>query len=294
MINNGELCHWGIKGMRWGVRRYMNKDGTLTNAGKKRYAKELAKVRQEEKIVRNKEATKAKLARLDSMRKNVDARKQELDNGSTMFGRKKNKGSTDTELPKRRKISELTDDELRAKVNRLQLEQQYKNLRPTEEHVQKGKGFLSKFKDEAIKPAAINAGRDLLQNLLKKKGADLLGLNEKQADDGVAALKKEWEKLNYQDRIKDLKKKAAAEKASEQSSKSSNSSQSNATTDTNSASSQRSQATNPYTDTGRDRVQYLLSNPSSASKSQRSRGEQVVYDILDEDGNYITTKRYRQ
>ena len=34
---NGELTHWGIKGMRWGVRRYQNKDGSLTAAGKKRY-----------------------------------------------------------------------------------------------------------------------------------------------------------------------------------------------------------------------------------------------------------------
>ena len=33
------LCHWGIKGMKWGVRRYQNKDGTLTPAGKKRYQK---------------------------------------------------------------------------------------------------------------------------------------------------------------------------------------------------------------------------------------------------------------
>lgn len=32
-----ELYHWGIKGMKWGVRRYQNKDGTLTPAGKKRY-----------------------------------------------------------------------------------------------------------------------------------------------------------------------------------------------------------------------------------------------------------------
>ena len=29
------LMHYGIKGMRWGVRRYRNKDGSLTNAGKK-------------------------------------------------------------------------------------------------------------------------------------------------------------------------------------------------------------------------------------------------------------------
>ena len=37
VIVNGELYHWGVKGMRWGVRRWQNPDGTLTEAGKKRY-----------------------------------------------------------------------------------------------------------------------------------------------------------------------------------------------------------------------------------------------------------------
>lgn len=37
MKRSDELCHWGIKGMKWGVRRYQNKDGTLTPAGKKHY-----------------------------------------------------------------------------------------------------------------------------------------------------------------------------------------------------------------------------------------------------------------
>lgn len=32
------LAHYGVKGMKWGVRRYQNKDGSLTDAGKKRLA----------------------------------------------------------------------------------------------------------------------------------------------------------------------------------------------------------------------------------------------------------------
>lgn len=36
-MNNNELYHYGVKGMKWGVRRYQNKDGSLTPAGKQRY-----------------------------------------------------------------------------------------------------------------------------------------------------------------------------------------------------------------------------------------------------------------
>ena len=39
-----ELYHYGVKGMKWGVRRYRNADGSLTNAGKKRAEHKLNKL----------------------------------------------------------------------------------------------------------------------------------------------------------------------------------------------------------------------------------------------------------
>lgn len=45
--SNGELYHYGVKGQKWGVRRFQNKDGSLTAAGRKRQA------RQEFKAERN-------------------------------------------------------------------------------------------------------------------------------------------------------------------------------------------------------------------------------------------------
>ena len=48
-MSNYYLCHHGIKGMKWGVRRYQNKDGSYTAAGKKRRQSYEDKVRQKMK-----------------------------------------------------------------------------------------------------------------------------------------------------------------------------------------------------------------------------------------------------
>ena len=39
IFNDGEIYHWGVKGQRWGVRRYQNPDGSITPAGQKRLEK---------------------------------------------------------------------------------------------------------------------------------------------------------------------------------------------------------------------------------------------------------------
>ena len=42
--DSNTLMHYGIKGMKWGVRRYQNKDGSLTPLGKSRYQQEVERV----------------------------------------------------------------------------------------------------------------------------------------------------------------------------------------------------------------------------------------------------------
>lgn len=61
MYDNNYLAHYGIRGQRWGVRRFQNEDGTLTNAGKRKFAKDekkqLIKDNKSKKIL-NKSITK--------------------------------------------------------------------------------------------------------------------------------------------------------------------------------------------------------------------------------------------
>ena len=151
---NSELYHYGMKGMRWGIRRYQNKDGSLTPAGKKRYNKEMEKLKAEEKLLKARQRNQAKIDKLDQKRKEVEA----LRNGKPL-------PKTSTE-PKRRTVKDLSDDELRTIVNRMMLEQQYKKLSP--EQVSAGKKFADSFMKNVVAPAATEVGKQVVKDAMTK------------------------------------------------------------------------------------------------------------------------------
>lgn len=192
-MDNNSLNHWGIRGMKWGVRRYQNKDGTLTAAGKKRYNTEMAKLREEEKILKNKEATKMKLEKLESKRANIDARKKALED-KPKDNRKSNKKPDDSKSD-RKTIKDLSDEELSATVRRLELEKRYRDLNP--ERVSAGKKFLT----ETVIPKATRAITDVASEYVIAKTKKYLGLDKA---DPTNALKKKVETLDLQKRYKDL------------------------------------------------------------------------------------------
>lgn len=166
--DNDELIHYGILGQKWGVRRYQNKDGTLTNAGKKRYDSEMDKLKKEERILKNKQRTKAKFDNLESKRKEIDELRKKIDDS-----KKKN---VDNDESKKKSYKSMSDEELRAVVNRMQLEQQYKNLSPKQ--ISLGKKFADTVTTNIILPGVIDLGRQLFKTAITKKANEMFKLDD--------------------------------------------------------------------------------------------------------------------
>ena len=131
-MNERELIHYGIKGMKWGVLRYQNADGTLTAAGRMR----------------------------DRMTRKRNRKRAE----------KVLKGSTKTV---KRRLSQITDEELQKAVNRLQLERTYKTLtKPPDKH-KRAKEIATKWLETAgtkvLESAATNLGKKIFSETDSKR-----------------------------------------------------------------------------------------------------------------------------
>ena len=122
---DNHLEHHGIIGMKWGVRRYQNKDGTLTNAGKARYA-------------------------------------TDGDTGSTAPKSSTGK-KTDTSS---KSVSEMSDEELRARLNRINMEDQY-NAAMAKRNPQKDQ-HVNKLVNDLAEQAVRNFAQKGIEKLVKK------------------------------------------------------------------------------------------------------------------------------
>lgn len=148
-MENNYIRHWGIKGMKWGVRRYQNKDGTLTDAGKKRYDRDV-----QENLSRKKDKRidTSKPAPDRWVKEDLERTKRTVDASSSLVKQVQN---IDNEIRRTKAKSEMdlsnmTDQELRQRINRELTERQYKDLFAEEaSSVSKGREAVSSALDIA-------------------------------------------------------------------------------------------------------------------------------------------------
>lgn len=192
-----ELDHSGIKGMKWGVRRFQNQDGSLTPAGRKRYGS-LTDAVGAVKAYHIKQKRKKNLKKA----REAAAEKKRIEAEQKAAAEQRKKDVAEGKISARN----MTAEELQSRIDKLNLEKRYKQLmdetNPQAQTVSAGKALVKKFINEAVVPAAVSAGKAALTEKLTEQAKKQLGLT----DDDLAVLKKEAEKWNFKQQISNAKK----------------------------------------------------------------------------------------
>ena len=140
-MDNRELYHWGVKGMKWGVRRYQNKDGSLTDAGNRRYA------RDQRENAGKKKGDKVGAADPNRWVKEDMTRSRKLtDEAGQMVNKLKsaNDNAVRNKPKTKMDLSNMTEQEMRTQINRALLERQYNEMFAPQT-VSKGREHASKI-----------------------------------------------------------------------------------------------------------------------------------------------------
>jgi len=192
-LDLNELFHHGIKGQKWGVRRFQNENGTLTEEGKKRYSdmsdeekdEFVSKLKKENE--RNKAIDEYNNRISKQLKSEADATEQDYNNSINMLKEGQNvtsnlsvlardpkKGSSRSN-PKETKFevpgpySQLSDDELRRIVNRMQLERQYGDLSGDAKYTLTGKEKTREYLQTIGAVLGIGVSALTIYKLLQKK-----------------------------------------------------------------------------------------------------------------------------
>ncbi|WP_288617820.1 hypothetical protein [uncultured Eubacterium sp.] len=174
-----ELYHYGVLGMKWGVRRYQNKDGSLTYAGKKRALKTQYGYDEFTKDTKNKKYYKSDGSMTLKGRKKALKYKEEY---SRITGGKQLRKFSDNPTNNGKKASgsksmtNMSNEEIAAKIERLQLEQKLASLMPDTRS--KGQKYIASV-GEMLLDGAKEKGTKLLLEYGEKQIKDKLGLSDK-------------------------------------------------------------------------------------------------------------------
>lgn len=154
MYYNNQIWHWGVKGMKWGVRRYQNADGSLTDAGKRRYSNDVAANAKKKKDNRLPEDGLNDPNRW--VKEDRERTKRVVDSGNQMTGNLKTLNDKSMRIQERRTpkmdLSNMTDQEMREQINRAMLERQY---------------------DDMFNPKKVYSGREAVSDTLEIAGSVL-------------------------------------------------------------------------------------------------------------------------